>query len=195
MGLDVLGRVRRATLLAGGLAALVTATYATPIGGLGLACGAAWSLVNFFLLETVVVALTTPGLRPRRAALAAGLALGGMGLLFAAGAWLLFHLPALWLVAGFSAPYLVIVFKALSRALIESRAWAGLVGSPWRAAAVVGALVVAAWWLMPPGSRGERVGAAPEARASVAAEASAGAGAAESATHGGGAAEGEEASG
>ena len=60
MGLEFLARVRRTTLWLGGVAALVIATYVAPNAGLGLAAGAAWSLVNLYLLERLVVALTGP---------------------------------------------------------------------------------------------------------------------------------------
>ena len=57
MGLEFLSRVRRATLWLGGIAGLLFATYHAPAVGLGLAAGAAWSLVNLFLIETLVVVL------------------------------------------------------------------------------------------------------------------------------------------
>ncbi|HEY2955560.1 MAG TPA: F0F1 ATP synthase subunit A [Candidatus Eisenbacteria bacterium] len=151
-----LARVRRATIVLAAVAAIAGATYASLPSGLAVAAGAAWSLVNLLLLETLVRAATTPGTEPASVARRAGWALGGMALLLAAGAWLLFHTPALWLVAGFSLPFAVMVLKAVSHALLESRAWRALVRSPWRATAVVAALILAAWWLAPSGSRGER---------------------------------------
>jgi F-type H+-transporting ATPase subunit a len=166
MGLDFLARVRNFTIAFAVVAGIVTATYAGPLSGLGLLAGAAWSLVNLALLEILVVALITPGGASARALKRAMWALGGMAALFAAGAWLLFHLSPLWLVAGFSAPFAVIALKAFSRALLESPAWRALVRSPWRATAAVGALILAAWWLVPAGSLGQRAGgdaAHPEA--------------------------------
>jgi F-type H+-transporting ATPase subunit a len=78
--------------------------------------------------------------------------------LLAGGAWLLFHLPPLALVAGFSLPFAVITLKAVSRALLESAAWRALVRSPWRATLAVAAVILAAWWLVPSGSLGQREG-------------------------------------
>jgi len=204
MGPDFLARVRRVTIALAVVLGVVTATYASPLSALGLLAGAAWSLVNLLLLETLVVAATSPGGSPARAAQRAGWAIGGMAALFAAGAWLLFHLPALWLVAGFSAPFAVIVLKAVSRALLETPAWRALVRSPWRATAAVAVLLLAVWWLVPSGSRGERAAgdtAAAGAESAGVAGATSGHGEPptiaghEAATGHGGAAEGEEESG
>jgi F-type H+-transporting ATPase subunit a len=113
--------------------------------------------------------------------------------LLAAGAWLLFHLPPLWLVAGFSAPLAVITLKAVSRALLDSGAWRALVRSPWRATLAVAAVILAAWWLVPSRTLGERAGgdAAPAAADSLHAAGAAGdsvaAGAHEAGTQGPGA--------
>src|SRR5436309_2008912 len=64
MGLEFLVRVRRVSLVATAVAALLAANYAAPRAGLGLAAGALWSLVNLFLVQALVVTLTTPGARP-----------------------------------------------------------------------------------------------------------------------------------
>src|SRR5262245_35753359 len=151
-----LARVRRATIVVAAVAGIAGATYASLPSGLALAAGAAWSLVNLLLLELLIRAATTPGGEPASVARRTGWALGGMALLFAAGGWLLFHTPARWLVAGFSLPFAVTALKAFSSALLASPAWRALVRSPWRATAAVAALILAAWWLMPSGSRGER---------------------------------------
>jgi F-type H+-transporting ATPase subunit a len=166
MRLDFLARVRNVTIALAVVAGVVTATYAGPLSGLGLLAGAAWSLVNLSLLEMLVVSVITPAPAPPGALRRALWALGGMLGLFAAGAWLLFNLPPLWLVAGFSAPFAVLTLKAFSRALLESAAWRALVRSPWRATVAVGAVILAAWWLVPSGSLGQREGgeaAHPEA--------------------------------
>ena len=94
MGLELLARVRRTSLWVGGIAALMTATYAAPRAGLSLASGVAWSLVNLALIERLIVALTG---RDRGTIPATGraiVAIGGMLALFAAGALLLLRLPA-----------------------------------------------------------------------------------------------------
>ena len=156
MELRFLARVRNVTIALAIAAAIMAASYATPLAALALLAGAAWSLVNLVLLQALVMAATTPGVVPAHAARRVGWTMGGMLALFAAGAWLLFHLPALWLTAGFSAPFVVLVLKAVSRTLLESRAWSALTRSPWRATALVAALILATWWVVPGGSRGER---------------------------------------
>src|SRR5262245_61675500 len=164
MGLEFLVRVRRVSVIAGAVAALLAANYAAPRAGLAVALGAAWSLVNLFLIQVLVVTLTTPGTRPHARA---GFAIGGLALLFAAGAALLTRLPALWLMAGFWIPLAVIVLKAGSLLLLESRAWKALVRHPWRAAALVGTVLILAWGLAPSALRSA---AAPEGRAAASAE-------------------------
>ena len=159
MSLDYLARVRNVTIALAAVAAIVTATYASPGAGLGVLAGALWSLANLALLQMLVVAATTPGLAPPLAARRVAWSLGGMLALFAAGAWLLLTLPPLALVAGFSAPFAVIVLKAASRMLLESAAWRALVRSPWRATAVAAAIALAAWWLVPSGPFAGRAGA------------------------------------
>src|SRR5437870_9701880 len=156
MSLRYFKNVRSVTIALVVVTAIAAATYATPLSALGLLAGAAWSLVNLALLEILIVALLTPGAASARALPRVAWALGGMALLLLGLAWLLFHLPALWLVAGFSAPLAVIVLKAASGALLESGAWRALAKSRWRAAAVVAALILTAWWLLPARSLGQR---------------------------------------
>jgi F-type H+-transporting ATPase subunit a len=191
MGPDFLARVRNMTIGLAIVAAIVAATYASPLSALGLLAGAAWSLVNLALIEVLVVALLVPGGASAAALRRAAWALAGMTALLAAGAWLLFHLSPLWLVAGFTAPFAVITLKAVSKALLESAAWRALVRSPWRATVAVAALVLAAWWLVPSRSLGEREsagGAQPAADTAGAAQAGAhgdaSGGAAETGAHG-----------
>jgi len=148
MGLEFLARVRRATLYVTAASAILVATYAAPLAGAAVALGAAWSLVNLFLIQVLVVTLTTPGnAAPPRAR--AYFALGGMAALFAAGAGLLTFCPVIWLMAGFWLPFVVLVLKAGSRIVLGTRAWRSLTRSPWRAAAAVGMLLLAAWWVVP----------------------------------------------
>src|SRR5438093_173281 len=156
MSLRYFKNVRSVTIALVVVTAIAAATYATPLSALGLLAGAAWSLANLALLEILIVALLTPGAASARALPRVAWALGGMALLLLGLAWLLLHLPALWLVAGFSAPLAVIVLKAASGALLESGAWRALAKSPWRAAAVVAALILTAWWLLPARSLGQR---------------------------------------
>jgi F-type H+-transporting ATPase subunit a len=149
MGLEFLARVRRTTLGLAVVAGLVVTTYRGPLDGVAVALGAMWSLVNFILLEKLILSITgtyrgTPaGLKQ------AGLAIGGMLALFGAGGVLLLKLPPMWLLGGFLAPFAVMLLKAVSAIVLESRAWKAIVASPWRAAAVVAVLLVAAWWIVP----------------------------------------------
>ena len=69
--------------------------------------------------------------------------------LFGAGGVLLVLLSPMALLAGFLIPFGVLVLKAVSTLLLESRAWKWLTASPWRSAMVVAAILVAAWWVVP----------------------------------------------
>jgi len=149
MGLEFLARVRRSTLGLAAVATLVIATYRAPWPGLAFGVGALWSLANLALLEQLVVALTGQGRGTAPMVKRALAAIGGMVPLFAAGGVALLKLPAAYLVAGFLAPFAVLLLKAVSSLVLESRAWKAITKSPWRAALVVGAMLVAAWWLVP----------------------------------------------
>ena len=146
MGLEFLARVRRTTLWIGVAAALSLAPYLGPLTAAALAAGAAWSLVNLRLIEWLVVTLTGPQRRTPAATLRAGLLLLAMLALFGAGAALLHWLQPTWLVAGFLLPFAVIVAKAATQILLQSRAWAAITGRPWRAALAVVALALSAWF-------------------------------------------------
>ena len=152
MGLEFLARVRGSALWLAGLAALMGASYAGWRTGLGLAAGTAWSLANLWLLERLIVTITSPGNREdgsrrliRAAARRAALDLAGLLALFAAGAGLLFGLPAAALVAGFLVPFGVMVFKAAAALLMDSPLWPRLTRDRWRALALVAAVAALAW--------------------------------------------------
>src|SRR5262245_51305125 len=98
---DYFKNVRAVTIAMALAAGIVAGTYATPRAALGLLAGAAWSLVNLALLEMLIVAALAPGAAAPRALPRVAWALGGMAALLLAFAWLLFYLPAPWLVAGF----------------------------------------------------------------------------------------------
>ena len=149
MGLEFLARVRRTTLGLAVVAGLAMTTYKGPLAGLSIGLGAFWSLINFGLIEQLVTGLTGADRGTFKVVQRAGLAILGMLALFAAGALLLMKLPVAWLLAGFMAPFAVMLLKAVSSLTLESRAWKAIVSSPWRAAAVVAILLVAAWWLVP----------------------------------------------
>jgi F-type H+-transporting ATPase subunit a len=147
MGLEFLARVRRTSIGFGLVAALAIASYFGIPRGLGLAAGVAWSLVNLFLIELLIVGVTGPDRSTPRATRRAFLAIAGLPLWFGAGAWLLFRLPAIWLTVGFTIPLAVIVLKAASLLLLPSVFWKRLTRSPWRATAVVLLLAVSGWAL------------------------------------------------
>ena len=146
MGLEFLARVRRTALGASVFAALFAAVYSSLPAGMGLGAGALWSLVQLWLLERVVVGLTSPlaeeSSRFRRTAPALATHLG----LLAVGALLLVKLPVGWLAAGFSLPFAVIVLKAASRMLLESTLWRRFVASRWQPALVLAVVIAGAWF-------------------------------------------------
>jgi F-type H+-transporting ATPase subunit a len=149
MGLEFLDRVRRSTVMMGVVLVLFVVIYAPWRATLGVAAGIGWSLVNLALLTRLVVAITGPDRGQFAAVRRAGLALLGMLALFAAGAALLAALPAMPLLMGFLVPFAVLVLKAASLLLLESRLWRWLTASPWRASVAVAALLVTAWWVVP----------------------------------------------
>ncbi len=149
MGLEFLNRVRRTALIAGAVLALPIASYRCFPSGLGFAAGTLWSLVNLWLIERLVVTLTGRERGTSAAYRAAAWTLGGMAALLAAGALLLSKLPIPAILLGFLLPFAVIVLKAGSTLLLESRLWRAIVGSPWRSALVVASVLVAAWWVVP----------------------------------------------
>ncbi|MEO5616268.1 MAG: hypothetical protein ABIS67_00710 [Candidatus Eisenbacteria bacterium] len=149
MGLEFLYRVRRTSLIAGGVLAVVVATYLGPLSGLGLAAGMLWSLANLLLIERLVVALTGRDRGTSAALKSTGWTFARLGALFAIGAWLLTRLPIPALLWGFGLPFAALTLKAASTLLIGSRLWRNVVASPWRAAMVVAMVLVAAWWIVP----------------------------------------------
>ncbi len=148
MGLEFLARVRKTSTWLGGVLALMAATYASPLLGLGFGAGVFWSLVNLQLLERIVVPLFGTDRGSPGATQKLGFALLGMLLLFAAGAVLLSLLSPLALLLGFLLPLAVIVLKATSQVLLGSRAWGALIRHPFRAAFAAVALAVVTWFAL-----------------------------------------------
>ena len=146
MGLEFLARVRRSSIVAGLVVTLAVAAAAPYALAGGFAAGVAWSLVNLALLQFVVVTMTGPERGTGAAFKRLGLAFAGSLVLFAAGAFLLTKLPIAALAAGFTFPFLVMVLKAASAALLQSAFWRRLTASPWQAAVLVLALVGTSWW-------------------------------------------------
>jgi len=145
MGLEFLTRVRRTTLWVTAIAALWSATYTTPRLGLAVALGAAWSLVNLFLIEKLVVGLTGPDRGTPPALKRIWLALSGMVALFGAGAVLLSTLPPIGAMAGFMLPLATIVLKAASLLVLGSRLWPRVLRAGPRALGVALVIAVALW--------------------------------------------------
>jgi len=150
MGLEFLARVRRSSIGLGLIAALFVAVYRSPSLGLAIAAGGAWSLVNLWLIERLVVALTSPGRGEPAAVIRAGTALGGLLALFAAGAALmLLRLPPAGLALGFGVPFVVLTLKAASLILLDSRLWRRLTRNSRRTTGLLVALIVALWAAAP----------------------------------------------
>lgn len=148
MGLEFLARVRRSSIVCALVAGLATATYRHPLVGLAVTLGAAWTIVNLRLIEALVVAITGPARGSTPALKRAATTLAAMTALFAAGAGLLTWLDPIALLCGFLLPFGVLVLKAVSLLVLESRFWKRLVASPWRATLAVAVLALSAWWAM-----------------------------------------------
>ena len=147
MGLEFLARVRRSSLVLGGVAALLLVTYGAVRPAGGLMAGVLTCLVNLELIRLVVTGLTSPDRGTATALRRVATGFGAMPPLFAA-AWaaLAFaHLPAGWAVTGFLLPFGVLTLKASTRLLLGSRAWSGLTRSPWRATLAVAACAALLW--------------------------------------------------
>ena len=118
MDLDLLRRVRKSALVFGVVLAIVFATYFGVRAGVAWFAGVAWSLVNLYFITSVVTRVLTLEDRKLRGIILA-LAVK-FPVLYAAGFMLLkLELPALWLVAGFTWPFFVIVMKGAGRAYLK----------------------------------------------------------------------------
>ena len=148
MGLEVLARVRKTSTWLGGVLALMTATYVSPLLGLAFAAGGLWSLVNLQLLEKLVVSVMGPARTTPEGVRRAGFALLGMLLLVGVGAVLLSLLSPMALLLGFLMPLAVIVLKAASQLLLASRAWTALMRHPFRATIAAVAVAAMTWFAL-----------------------------------------------
>lgn len=117
MGLEFLARVRRTAFGAALFVALYAAVYASYAAGLGFGAGAMWSLMQLWLLEKVVVGLTSPATSERQRMARTWLPGLAHVAMLGVGAVLLFNLPAAWLAAGFTLPFAIILLKTVSRML------------------------------------------------------------------------------
>jgi F-type H+-transporting ATPase subunit a len=149
MGLEFLARVRRSSLGLGAVAALFAATYVAPAMGLAVAAGTAWSIANLWLLQRLIVALTGPRRGEPSTLIRLGLTMAGVLALFGSGALLLFELPAIGLMAGFSVPFAVITLKAAALMLMGSSAWRRFARDPGRTTGVILAVAISLFAMAP----------------------------------------------
>jgi hypothetical protein len=114
---DLLRRVRRTSIVLGITIGIPLAFYFGLAAGAGWLSGIAWSLVNLFMIESVVRHVLAET-RDRRVIVLAMLV--KFPVLYGAGLFLLavLRLPAAWLVAGFTWPLFVAVMKAAGRAYL-----------------------------------------------------------------------------
>lgn len=147
MGLEFLARVRRTAFGAALFVSLYAAVYASLKAGLGLAAGAMWSLLQMWLLEKVVVGLTSPTTDEKARLKRLWLPLAAHVAMLGVGAVLLLNLPAIWLAAGFTLPFAIILLKAVSRTLLESQAWKGFIASRWKPAVALAVVLAGLWFL------------------------------------------------
>ena len=147
MGLEFLARVRRTAFGAALFVALYAAVYASYAAGLGFGAGAMWSLMQLWLLEKVVVGLTSPATSERQRMARTWLPGLAHVAMLGVGAVLLFNLPAAWLAAGFTLPFAIILLKTVSRMLLESLAWKRFVSSRWQPALLLAVVVAGLWFL------------------------------------------------
>lgn len=119
MDLEFLARVRRASIATGAVLGVFVAVYVGLGAGAACAAGIAWSLVNLHFIAELIKRVITNQERSKRGIVAVLLvkfpALYGMGFLLL---WI-GQLPPLWLVAGFTWPFVVLALKAFGRAYLR----------------------------------------------------------------------------
>jgi F-type H+-transporting ATPase subunit a len=147
MGFEFLARTVRASALTACIAALAAAATFGTGTGTAVLLGAAWSLLNLRLLQTIVRGLGPRGqVEPLRVTLA--LVLKGP-LLYVAGWWLLASgLSAPGLLAGFTLPFLVITLKGVGAQLFPERHSIADAGAELRKRATRGAGLLGAVLLL-----------------------------------------------
>jgi len=119
MDLDLLARVRKSASIFGGVIAIPFATYFGIGEGIAWLCGIAWSLVNLYFITALARDVITLEKRPVRRIVLTLLVkfpvLYGLGFVMLAA----LRLPLVWLVAGFTWPFFVLMLKALGRAWLR----------------------------------------------------------------------------
>lgn len=121
---DLLSRVKKTSLVLGVVVGIPLTTYFGLMAGAAWVAGIAWSLVNLGMMAALVRRVLAD--ERDKWAIVKALAVK-FPVLYAAGLLLLsvLHLPAAWLVAGFTWPLFVAVMKAAGRAYLgldETRA-------------------------------------------------------------------------
>jgi len=119
MDLDLLSRVRKSASIFGAVLAIPFATYFGIDSALAWVCGIAWSLTNLYFITTLTKEVITAGDRSVRKIVLTLLikfpVLYAVGFFFLAG----LRFPVIWLVAGFTWPFFVLVLKGLGRAWLR----------------------------------------------------------------------------
>lgn len=115
---DLLQRVRKTSIILGIITGIPLATYFGLMAGAAWLAGIAWSLVNLAMIAALMRRVLSD--ERDKAAIIRALAVK-FPVLYAAGLALLavLHLPAAWLVAGFTWPLFVAVMKAAGRAYLR----------------------------------------------------------------------------
>ena len=119
MDADLLGRVRKTSIIVGLVMAAPLATYYGLMAAAAWVVGIAWSLANLTAIHAVVSRVLTNEPRSRRAIMVALAVkfpvLYGLGLFALA----VVKLPVVWWLAGFMWPFLVAVLKAAGRVYLR----------------------------------------------------------------------------
>ena len=119
MGLDFLSRVQRTTLILSAIVFVFVAVYHETMFALGYLIGATWSVANFWMLGRLIRSVLTPQeVAPR---LTAAFAAVKFPVLYVGGYLLLRSewFSPVALLSGFATLFLVVLLKALGRALLH----------------------------------------------------------------------------
>jgi hypothetical protein len=118
MDLDLLRRVRNASILFGGVLAIPLSFYFGWLNGLSWVAGITWSLVNLAFITSVVKNVIT--LEDRSILRILLVLVVKFPVLYIAG-WLMLRqgLSPLWMMAGFTWPFFVLIMKAFGRVYMK----------------------------------------------------------------------------
>ena len=119
MGLEFLKRIQSATAVVGAVTFILVSVYYDSSFALGILAGCGWGIANFWALTRVLTAvLTLDGVHKQRALISAAIkfpVLYLIGFLALRSGWF----PPISLLTGFSLLFLVILLKAVGRALMH----------------------------------------------------------------------------